>query len=200
MNIIPKPILNDLRGFKRGRVKFVNKHDGFGFVVNEEGQDLFVHMNWLMYPEKEIKEHNYNIVLYPLDDIFQPDERVLYEEVVGSKGLEAHYVVDELKVQYIRRELVKEFALAFDVWSTLSMYRATLSKISVRPFAVKGQGYVWKDQGVKKIVLFEGNNLQALRSIIHSPTVQIALTQPDTCIDYSVFIDGHWLECECPYE
>ncbi len=198
MNIIPKPLLNDLSSFKRGKVKFINKENQFGFIVDGSGRNLFVHLNWIKYPEIEIDENAYNIVLYSLNDALPMEQPVLYREVVGVKGLEAHYVVDELQVQFLRHDLRRQYEIACRIWATLTMYRATLVKNCLRPRAEKGGHYGWKDVGVRKILLFEGNNLAALRDNINESTVQIALTQPGTNILYEMYVEGSWTECECP--
>lgn len=54
----------------KGKVKFFNTEKGFGFIVPEEGEDIFVHASGL------------------IDDIREDDE-VEFEIAEGKKGLNA---------------------------------------------------------------------------------------------------------------
>ncbi|MES2828820.1 MAG: cold shock domain-containing protein [Bacteroidota bacterium] len=55
---------------KTGTVKFFNKEKGFGFITDDNGSEIFVHMSG-------IKEE------------IQQNDRVEYEEQEGKKGLNA---------------------------------------------------------------------------------------------------------------
>ncbi|MDX2001078.1 MAG: cold shock domain-containing protein [Chitinophagales bacterium] len=55
---------------KTGTVKFFNESKGFGFIVSETGQDIFVHVSGLV------------------DKVNQGD-KVTYEVTEGRKGLNA---------------------------------------------------------------------------------------------------------------
>ncbi|MBL7914555.1 MAG: cold shock domain-containing protein [Bacteroidia bacterium] len=55
---------------KKGTVKFFNEAKGFGFIKEEDGQELFVHVSGLK------------------EDIRENDE-VVYETQQGKKGLNA---------------------------------------------------------------------------------------------------------------
>ncbi|SHH25455.1 cold-shock DNA-binding protein family [Jatrophihabitans endophyticus] len=59
-----------------GRVKFFNAEKGFGFVSNDEGDDVFVHRDALPDGMQDIK----------------PGTRVEYGIVSGRKGLQAMQV------------------------------------------------------------------------------------------------------------
>ena len=54
----------------KGTVKFFNESKGFGFITQESGKDIFVHVSGL------------------IDDIREGDE-VEYEVTEGKKGLNA---------------------------------------------------------------------------------------------------------------
>lgn len=54
----------------KGTVKFFNESKGFGFITQESGNDIFVHVTGL------------------LDDIREGDE-VMYDVKEGKKGLNA---------------------------------------------------------------------------------------------------------------
>ena len=70
-----------------GTVKWFDSKKGFGFVVNPEGKDVFVHFSSIVGDGfKALKE----------------GDRVEYEEVVGHKGLSAQQVrrlVQQVKQQ-----------------------------------------------------------------------------------------------------
>ncbi|MES2456330.1 MAG: cold shock domain-containing protein [Bacteroidota bacterium] len=55
---------------KTGVVKFFNAEKGFGFIIGDDGQEIFVHVSGL---KDEIREN----------------DRVSYEEQEGKKGLNA---------------------------------------------------------------------------------------------------------------
>lgn len=55
---------------KNGTVKFFNKEKGFGFIKEEGGQDIFVHVSGL---KADIKEN----------------DKVVFEVEQGKKGLNA---------------------------------------------------------------------------------------------------------------
>lgn len=55
---------------KKGKVKFFNETKGFGFIQDEQGQDIFVHASGLK------------------QDIYENDE-VVFEVQEGKKGLNA---------------------------------------------------------------------------------------------------------------
>lgn len=55
---------------KTGIVKFYNKEKGFGFIIGDDGTEIFVHMSGI---KEEIKQN----------------DRVEYEEEQGKKGLNA---------------------------------------------------------------------------------------------------------------
>lgn len=55
---------------KKGTVKFFNEAKGFGFIKEESGEDIFVHVSGLK------------------EDIRENDE-VMYETEQGKKGLNA---------------------------------------------------------------------------------------------------------------
>jgi CspA family cold shock protein len=55
---------------KTGIVKFYNKEKGFGFIIGDDGTEIFVHMSGI---KEEIKQN----------------DRVEYEEQQGKKGLNA---------------------------------------------------------------------------------------------------------------
>eukprot|EP01080_Neovahlkampfia_damariscottae_P010173 gene10173-2593_t len=56
-----------------GRIKFFAQGKGYGFIVQDEGDDLFYHITDFETPTQEVN----------------PDERVSYEVVEGRKGLMA---------------------------------------------------------------------------------------------------------------
>lgn len=55
---------------QEGKVKFFNHGKGYGFITNDSGEDVFVHVNGLI---DEIKEN----------------DRVQFETEQGKKGLNA---------------------------------------------------------------------------------------------------------------
>jgi CspA family cold shock protein len=55
---------------KKGTVKFFNETKGFGFIREENGQDIFVHMSGLTEHVRE-------------------NDEVVYETQQGKKGLNA---------------------------------------------------------------------------------------------------------------
>jgi CspA family cold shock protein len=55
---------------KNGTVKFFNSEKGFGFIKDENGKEIFVHVSGL------------------IDEIRENDE-VVYDEQEGKKGLNA---------------------------------------------------------------------------------------------------------------
>ena len=61
----------------KGTVKWFDCKKGFGFIVNEQGQDVFVHFT-------SIEGEGFR----SLND----GEKVEYEQVTGSKGLSAQNV------------------------------------------------------------------------------------------------------------
>lgn len=62
--------LNQFNTMKEGTVKFFNNSKGFGFIQNEEGNDIFVHVSGLI-------------------DEIRDNDRVSYEEEEGRKGMNA---------------------------------------------------------------------------------------------------------------
>ena len=56
-----------------GTVKWFDKKKGFGFVVNENGEDVFVHYS-------QIEGHGFRTL--------KDGETVEYDQVIGSKGLQ----------------------------------------------------------------------------------------------------------------
>lgn len=63
---------------KFGKVKWFNAPKGFGFIVNEEGQDVFVH---------------HRAILHDGYRTLNEGEEVEYLEVKSEKGLQAAEVV-----------------------------------------------------------------------------------------------------------
>ncbi len=61
-----------------GRVKWFNKDKGYGFITNDNGQDIFVHYSG-------IKSEGYRTM--------EEGERVSFDEVKGEKGFQAENVV-----------------------------------------------------------------------------------------------------------
>jgi CspA family cold shock protein len=59
---------------KKGKVKFFNEAKGFGFIMEENGQDIFVHASGLK-------------------QVIRENDSVLYEVERGKKGLNAVNVV-----------------------------------------------------------------------------------------------------------
>lgn len=57
----------------KGKVKWYNEIKGFGFIVTEEGEDIFVHRSSLNSPFGGL----------------QPDQEVVFETKQGEKGLVA---------------------------------------------------------------------------------------------------------------
>lgn len=62
--------LNHINTMNEGTVKFFNNSKGFGFIQNEEGNDIFVHVSGLI-------------------DEIRDNDRVSYEEEEGRKGMNA---------------------------------------------------------------------------------------------------------------
>ncbi len=60
----------------KGRVKWYNDIKGFGFIVSESGEELFVHRTSLDSPFSGLEQ----------------DEEVIYEVKKGDKGLVAFNV------------------------------------------------------------------------------------------------------------
>ena len=59
-----------LNFMKEGTVKFFNSQKGFGFIVSESGEEIFVHVSGLI-------------------DEIRDNDKVSYEEEEGKKGLNA---------------------------------------------------------------------------------------------------------------
>lgn len=195
---ITKPVMEDLSEWKRGRVKFIDPEKNFGFILTSS-DELFVHRNWLCEPHIEIIDSIYALVLEQTDIIFDPDQKVLFREVNAPRGSEAHDVVDELSVQLLRRELRKSYNLAISLWQTLSSYRVTMIKDILVPKADNtSKGFTWDKVGETRVVLFEGNNISAMRHQLSEPPVTGVLSQPHTRLEYQTLIDGKWVECGDP--
>jgi len=60
----------------QGRVKFFNTQKGFGFIQQDNGQDVFVHMSKLSSPDLRLN----------------PGDDVVFETAEGRKGVEARNV------------------------------------------------------------------------------------------------------------
>ena len=63
-----------------GTVKWFNSRKGYGFIVSEEGDDVFVHYSALTGDEEEYKTLNEN-------------DKVKFDVVDGQKGPQASNVV-----------------------------------------------------------------------------------------------------------
>ena len=58
----------------KGKVKWFNNQKGYGFVVNEEGNDVFIHYS-------QIQEEGFKTL--------QEGQEVQFEVIVGEKGEQA---------------------------------------------------------------------------------------------------------------
>ncbi len=75
---------------KIGNLKWFNDKNGFGFIINEEGEDVFVHYSQIQCDGfKTLKD----------GDVLE------YEEVKTSKGLQAQHVVI---IDHIESDKAKE--------------------------------------------------------------------------------------------
>jgi len=70
-----------------GQVKWFNEKKGFGFIVNEQGEDIFVHY-------KDIQGSGFKTL--------KPDEKVSFSLDQGPKGLKAQ------DVALLANELISE--------------------------------------------------------------------------------------------
>ena len=80
---------------KTGKLKWFNDKNGFGFIINERGEDVFVHYSQIKCDGfKTLKD----------GDILE------YEEVETEKGLQAHNVVviDHIENNDKEKETVTE--------------------------------------------------------------------------------------------
>jgi CspA family cold shock protein len=68
----------EVKAMSKGRVKWFNEQKGFGFISQENGEDLFVHFS-------SIKQDGFKVLL-------EGDE-VEFEIAPGKKGLQAIDVV-----------------------------------------------------------------------------------------------------------
>ncbi|MCD4682518.1 MAG: cold shock domain-containing protein [Bacteroidales bacterium] len=57
----------------KGKVKWYDEVKGFGFIISESGDDIFVHRSSLISPFSGL----------------QPDQEVVFESKQGDKGLVA---------------------------------------------------------------------------------------------------------------
>ncbi len=63
---------------ENGTVKWFNEKKGYGFISNQDGNEVFVHFS-------SINEEGYKIL--------KPGQKVAFEIVQGKKGAQAHNVI-----------------------------------------------------------------------------------------------------------
>ncbi len=60
----------------KGKVKWYNEVKGYGFITQENGEEVFVHRSGLVSPFAGL----------------EPDEEVMFEKKDGQRGPQAHNV------------------------------------------------------------------------------------------------------------
>lgn len=199
MNTLPKPQLFDLQEWKLGTNKFMDVNRNYGFVYDKDGNELFCHRDWLREARIETTEFEFRIGLFETDWVPNLDQKVFYREELTLKGPEAHEVVDALTVQMMRPQIRSLHATALSLWETLSTYRVHLIRDILTPTANNAiKGFDWVKTAEKKVVVFEGNNVPALRSVLSQPGVQSLLGQPNTRLEFQVKVEGSWVGCPDP--
>jgi len=73
-----------------GQVKWFNEKKGYGFIINELGEDIFVHYN--------------NIINCEGFKTLEPNEKVTFEREEGPKGIKAQNVIKMAKEKLERAE------------------------------------------------------------------------------------------------
>lgn len=199
-NNIPEPVLNDLPHHVLGQIKFVDYDRKFGFLTHESNE-YFIHCQWLKEASFEVIGEQHNIVLNAANDRFHQDQKVLFFPTHSPRGLEAVDVVDALTVQILRLQAKKSYEVSLRLWQTLVSYRVTLIKDILIPKANnEKKAFDWVKTGETKVVIFEGNNANAMKSTLSSPQITGVTSQPNTRLKYEVKADDGWVECSNPLE
>lgn len=80
---------------QKGKLKWFNDRKGFGFLINDNGEDVFVHYS-------QIKKDGFKTL--------KEDDIIEYDEIVTDKGLQAQNVtiLNQEQKETIKRRLLKK--------------------------------------------------------------------------------------------
>lgn len=80
---------------QKGKLKWFNDRKGFGFLINNNGEDVFVHYS-------QIKKDGFKTL--------KEDDIIEYDEIVTDKGLQAQNVtiLNQEQKETIKRRLLKK--------------------------------------------------------------------------------------------
>lgn len=141
---------HDLTKFKAGRIKFYKEDKNYGFIVTDDGSDVFFHRSQLSVARYVPGLYDYSFS--PSAEGPKPGHKVLYLEHSVDGNIEARTICDTVQLLMVDKQLNQEF-------NRLVEYRVVLTTWEIK-YRADNQRKMWmpEQDNVDVKVIFEGND------------------------------------------